>query len=290
MRGRYRIDGSNTLFKVWGIILLVFTALGGVLLLLGMILLFAGSAMLTSYVDDYSPFMDSYSRAMMGSVSGSVMGVMIILFLIVAAILAVAAMAGILLVRDYIKAKDTLVVFAVLYFTGAAFTVIAFIFGIAARAGIGVILGYLFAMLWRVATGVILLLKHKRAVPASNIMPGQLPGSRPLPGPVPAPFPSGAGTIEGMFGVLQGKQFEVYTGRIYKIGREPCCEIRVNHPKVSRIHCTVCKLHNGRYQITDSSSNGTYYDNNKLQKGIATEVNAGGLLVLGEADNVLQLI
>ncbi len=290
MKERYRIDGSNTLFKVWGIILLVFTALGGVLLLLGMILLFAGSAMLTSYVDDYSPFMDSYSSAMMGSVSGSVMVVMIILFLIVVAILAVSAMTGILLVRDYVKAKETLVVFAILYFTGAAFTAIAFIFGIAARAGAGMILSYLFSMLWRIATGVMLLLKHKRAVPVSNIVSGQFPGSRPLPSPGPDPFPSGAGTIEGMFGVLQGKRFEVYTGRNYKIGREPCCEIQVNHPKVSRIHCTVCKLHNGRYQITDSSSNGTYYDNNKLQKGVATEVNAGGLLVLGEADNVLHLI
>ena len=106
--------------------------------------------------------------------------------------------------------------------------------------------------------------------------------------PVPAPQP--IGIIEGQFGVCKGRRFELYAGKTYRIGRESGCEIQVNHPKVSRVHCTVCKLPNGRYQITDSSSNGTYYENQMLPKGVASEVIPGGMLVLGEADNVLQLM
>lgn len=69
--------------------------------------------------------------------------------------------------RDYVKAKETLVVFAILYFVGALLTAIALIFLIVAGAGIGMILGYLFALLWRIGTGVVLIVKQRRAVPIS---------------------------------------------------------------------------------------------------------------------------
>ena len=203
--------------------------------------------------------------------------------------LAVATMAGILLIRDYVKAKETLIVYAILYFVGALLSGIAFVSSIIVGAWAVWILVWLIAMLWRIATGVILLIKHRRSVPVIGTISAQDDFD---PGPVPDPildpiFP--VGVIEGQFGAYQGRRSELYTGKLYKIGRESGCEIQVNHPKVSRIHCTVCKLPNGRYQITDCSSNGTFYDNIKLQKGIATEVNSGGLLVLGEPDNVLQL-
>lgn len=134
----------------------------------------------------------------------------------------------------------------------------------------------------RIATGVILLQKQKRAVaPAgSNGKINFIP-------PTQAPA---FGRIEGMFGECKGKNYPLNKGQVCKIGRDYSCHIRLEHAKVSRLHCTVSKLENGNYQITDHSFNGTFYANQKLQKGIATEVTPGELLVVGDADNVLKLV
>lgn len=279
---RYQIKGSNIFFKVWGIILLVLTAIRGILALIFTILLFTIPAMLRSSVAEVVG--SSYSSYIMDSVTGSVMVFAIIAFLFSAAILTVETMAGILLVRDYVKSKEILVVYAVLYFAAGFLNAICFIFLIAINVNIWLIFLVLLILSWQIATGVILIVKQGRAVRIPSYSPGI--ASAPRPGSIPS---APTGMVEGQFGAYQGRRSELYTGKLYKIGRESSCEIQVNHPKVSRIHCTVCKLPNGRYQITDCSSNGTFYDNIKLQKGGTMEVKPGGLLVLGEADNVLQL-
>lgn len=74
-----------------------------------------------------------------------------------------------------------------------------------------------------------------------------------------------------------------------KIGRESTCDIQLFHPKISRLHCTVTLLENGNLVITDYSANGTFYGNRQMPNGEAIEVRPGDKLVVGEADNVIQL-
>ena len=45
----------------------------------------------------------------------------------------------------------------------------------------------------------------------------------------------------------------------------------------------------GVYQVTDYSSNGTYYNNKRLKYGDPYRLPKGALLALGDADNVLEL-
>lgn len=286
MKEKYQINGPNTLYMVWGILSLVITSIFWVLYLLSLI----SSLTVTAWMSDE---FGSY-------VVNAVTAYTIWFFLIIAAILAVQTVADILLIRDYITHKEVLIVFAVLHFVFAVFCVFLLVIAIAVRSVVAILMCLLIILCW-ITTGVLLILKQSKAI----LGYGTRNQARKNAGSLAVDDIAGktsfgsqwqgnqnlqvVGIIEGQFGAYQGRRSELYAGRIYKIGRESGCEIQVNHPKVSRIHCTVCKLPNGGYQITDCSSNGTFYDNIKLQKGVAMEVKPGGLLVLGEADNVLQL-
>ncbi|MCI9546168.1 MAG: hypothetical protein HFH60_05710 [Lachnospiraceae bacterium] len=48
-------------------------------------------------------------------------------------------------------------------------------------------------------------------------------------------------------------------------------------------------MSDGRFEVLDTSYNGTFYENAALPNGVATVVKAGRCLVIGEADNVLEL-
>lgn len=100
---------------------------------------------------------------------------------------------------------------------------------------------------------------------------------------------SAAGQVEGLFGAYQGKKYPVTVGRIYKIGRDRSCEIQVAHQQISRIHCKLQLMPDGTYQLTDCSSNGTYYNNILLEKNKTFSLPKGAVIVLGDPDNVLQL-
>lgn len=99
-----------------------------------------------------------------------------------------------------------------------------------------------------------------------------------------------AGKIVGLFGSFMGQEYPMENGSRCVVGRAPGCNIVLEHSKVSRIHCTIRRTQEGTYQVTDSSSNGTYHENEKLERGTACEVPSGALLVIGDADNVIQLI
>lgn len=45
----------------------------------------------------------------------------------------------------------------------------------------------------------------------------------------------------------------------------------------------------GRFEVTDHSYNGTFYENERLSNGVSTVIEAGGMLALGNADNVFSL-
>lgn len=106
---------------------------------------------------------------------------------------------------------------------------------------------------------------------------------------IPKEMSNESGQIVGLFGSYQGKKYSLTTGVWCKIGRDVSCEIQVPHQQVSRIHCQVQRMPSGKYQIVDCSSNGTYYNNIALVKGKTYLVPKGAIIVLGDADNVLQL-
>lgn len=97
------------------------------------------------------------------------------------------------------------------------------------------------------------------------------------------------GYITGMFGKYQGRRYEIQTGMICTIGRSSSCNIQIIDNKVSRVHCTIELLPDGDYQVTERSSNGTFYNDVQLEKGKAYRIPKGALLAIGDADNVLLL-
>lgn len=261
MKEKYPIKGSNTLYKVWGIIVFVFAAIKGLLLLLLAVFQLLVSGVALDFI---------------GKIVGPYIAIgMIFSVLFVGISMAKEISTGIILVREYIKVKWVFIMLAVIYFLDAVGLFVIMI--LSAIAGVmWLVLLLLPAVVWSVATGIILISKSEKA----DFTP---------PEPVPEPNPSVYGVIEGVYGNFKGKQVTLYPGGVCRIGRESGCDIQLVHPKVSRVHCMISMTANGRYQITDYSYNGTFYDNERLTKNIMVEVNPGGMLVIGEADNVLKL-
>lgn len=98
-----------------------------------------------------------------------------------------------------------------------------------------------------------------------------------------------AGYIYGAFGVYQGQMYPMYLGQECVVGRKTGSDIQIVHGEISRVHCVIKMLPDGVYQVTDYSSNGTYYNNKRLKYGDPYRLPKGALLALGDADNVLEL-
>lgn len=266
MKEKYPIKGSNTFYKVWGIIEFVFAGLAGILYLLCFVLVIAASSALPDFV--------AYS---IRDTLTTYTAVGIIVLIVIAALdMTLRISTGIVLVRDYIRSKGIFIALAVIYFIIAFFGFLGMILNSSSGSAI-LIISNLLGIGWNTATGIILISKSGKA-DIAGLTPQVFPPDPPL-----------IGTIEGVFGEFKGKQISLAWGQVYKIGRETGCDIQLVHPKVSRVHCTVCLMPSGRYQITDYSFNGTFYENKRLTKGIMEEVSPGGMLVIGEADNVLRL-
>ena len=73
------------------------------------------------------------------------------------------------------------------------------------------------------------------------------------------------------------------------VGRKSNCDIQLVHGQVSRVHCVIEMLPDGVYQVTDYSSNGTFYNNQRLKSREPYRLPKGALLAIGDADNVLEL-
>lgn len=97
------------------------------------------------------------------------------------------------------------------------------------------------------------------------------------------------GAVIGVFGSYYGREYPLTAGVSCVVGRESSSNIQLLHKNVSRIHCTIQLLPDGQYQVVDFSSNGTFYNNERLQSGIPYKIPGGALLAIGDADNVLQL-
>lgn len=299
MKQEYTVKGSNTLYKVWGILVLIFGIITGIFFLFDMVIAIVAMG------SDTGKFLLSVNE----KATGMTVAFTILTFLIMILMVVVKINTGRVLVKQYYQSTANFIFYAVLYFLSAVGWLVIMIVVIALGSimtkyirDVSVmvafeIIYYIIKISWDVATGIILVSKHGKSVVigTGGFEPNPIhnPISNPIPTPVPQPIPGSVdyviGTIEGLYGDYRGRKFELRTGVTCKIGRESSCDIQINHPKVSRLHCTVRKLPNGKYCIVDYSSNGTFYENNRLNKNMEMQVSPGGMLVVGEADNVLLL-
>jgi len=78
------------------------------------------------------------------------------------------------------------------------------------------------------------------------------------------------------------------TKDLFTIGRAPTNDLQVINPKISGIHCTILKTHIGsniEFFIEDNSSNGTYLNEKKLERGIKAVLKNGDEVVLLKCEN-----
>lgn len=295
---KYIMNGSNTVYQVFGIMTIVFGIITGLINLFYVICYCIG----VSWLEGIGSGEEFTTTAVL----------LIILYLLIATLVVYIKIdTGALLTKTVFKSKGYCIYCAVLYFMSASgwlfLSLVYLIIGVGGSAMMsGLVASTVFLaiicfvkIVWDVVIGVLLISKQKNAIPMlcergaryvqrpyiSNVSSGN--NVQKIPYNVPNTFV--IGTIEGLFGDYQGRIFELHEGEICKVGRGADCNIQIEHSKVSRLHCVIRKMSNGKYQITDHSSNGTFYENSRLAKGIETEVEPGGMLVIGEADNVLML-
>lgn len=102
-------------------------------------------------------------------------------------------------------------------------------------------------------------------------------------------YPSGY--IFGLSGAFKGEEYPLYDvpGEKCVIGRKEGCNIQIMDGKISRVHCMIRMISTGEYEVTDYSSNGTFYNNQRLKRKEPYRLPKGAILVLGDTENVLQL-
>ncbi len=101
------------------------------------------------------------------------------------------------------------------------------------------------------------------------------------------------GVFTGLGGSLAGLSYAMTSGEVYAIGRdsENCgIVISAENASVSRIHCTIqfAGTENG-YYVTDMSSNGTFVNGVRMQKGQQQFVPHGTTISLGDQVNSFRL-
>lgn len=108
------------------------------------------------------------------------------------------------------------------------------------------------------------------------------------------PLTGKAATISILSGSMKGKEYTINSGENILIGKKPGITkvlLSNDYEKVSRIHCTVYyseKLN--KFFVTDSSRNGTYYENKvRFIKGKRTAVNPESVILLAD-DNCRILL
>ena len=95
--------------------------------------------------------------------------------------------------------------------------------------------------------------------------------------------------VYGAFGIFNGRSYPMAPGQRCTVGRKSICDIQLAHSQVSRLHCVIEMLPDNVYQVTDYSSNGTFYNDQRLKSREPYRLPKGALLAIGDADNVLEL-
>ena len=95
------------------------------------------------------------------------------------------------------------------------------------------------------------------------------------------------GKVRGVNGVSDGIIISLNVGQICTLGKASNCDFQIMNNVVSRMHCSIKLLENGAFEIMDFSTNGTYYNNYRLEKNTPFQVPSDSLLAIGDANNVI---
>ena len=98
------------------------------------------------------------------------------------------------------------------------------------------------------------------------------------------------GVVLGLFGVSEGKRFELRPGKTCIVGKSSESDFQIKSSIISRRHCLIRMLSENVYEITDYSTNGTFYNNVRLEKDKPLNIPKDSIIALGDADNVIQLV
>lgn len=84
------------------------------------------------------------------------------------------------------------------------------------------------------------------------------------------------GAIIGTKGELLGVIYRMKQGEQLRLGREIReCQIVINNPNVSRVHCIVTRVENDMYKLEDCSKNGVYVEGKLVGKGNIVDAHEG---------------
>lgn len=98
------------------------------------------------------------------------------------------------------------------------------------------------------------------------------------------------GYIIGISGAFADNRYMMNAGMDEcSIGRGNTCDIMIDEPKISRVHCTIWLLEDGNYMIVDTSSNGTYINHKRLTSGKKYVYGRGTRICLANTENILEL-
>lgn len=80
-------------------------------------------------------------------------------------------------------------------------------------------------------------------------------------------------------------RMEVEAGERIKVGRDASNDIVINHPSVSKFHCTILVGENGELKIADTgSTNGTIVDGNRIEYGRTITRDSGCNVRMGDIE------
>lgn len=117
-------------------------------------------------------------------------------------------------------------------------------------------------------------------------------------GPSPAPAPaepqvqlSGTPYIQAAYASRPNDRWLIPKNMHISIGRSSQqCNIVVDVPNVSRVHCTIqYDDKSGLFYLTDQSSNGTLVGSEKLQKGETRALPPGAVFCLTTRENEMKV-
>lgn len=319
----FRVNGSNLLYKIWGIITLI----------IGILTAAAGAGILVIYYcfaeSDIGKIISDFTKQF--DFDATLLVVLAVLIVVLMAVIQIST--GSILIKEFLKSKSEFASRQILYILA----IIGWVACLLVLAKINSILNSLFfgmismekiqtvcivKIIYDLLTVIFLGCKSSNLIytenadyPVNNTVSQQQEYfennySQPNEGvyqqeqmmtsnqqdmsysqqeiAASAEIPSGA--VLGLFGQFKDQKYVFNAGEDCTIGRDKNCQIQLNHSKVSRVHCTIHRMENGDYLVTDSSTNGTFYENLRLPKGESYEVPKGALLAIGDAENVLQLL
>lgn len=97
------------------------------------------------------------------------------------------------------------------------------------------------------------------------------------------------GVVIGVFGSCEGQQFVLRPGQKCSVGKSSECNFQIKNKVISRQHCTIRMLSEDVFEVTDHSTNGTFYNNVRLEKDKPLNIPKDAILALGDANNIIQV-